>query len=66
MVRRGWPVAARRVAKGVAQVVKADLAHAGGDAGVLEAFGDLAAVQGVAGERVGEDEVVVVGVEGAL
>jgi hypothetical protein len=47
----------------VAQVVKADRAHTGVDAGGLETLGDLAAVDRVAGRRVSEDEVVGGGVQ---
>ena len=51
--------------EGVAEVVEADGSDAGVAAGGLEAFGDCAAVEGVAGLRVGEDEVFVAVVDGA-
>jgi hypothetical protein len=50
--------------EGVAEVVEADGSYAGVAAGGLEALGDFAAVERVAGLRVGEDEVIVAVVDG--
>ncbi len=50
----------------VAQVVKADHADPAVAAGLLEALCDLAAIERVAGLRVGEDEIVVAVVGGPL